>query len=1219
MLSKFSVKKPLTIGVSVVLVLLLGFISFTKITTDLLPSIDLPYVVVVTTYPGASPEKVELSVTKPLEQVLTTTSGVENINSISSENSSVIILEFNKGMNMDSAMIELSGKIDIVKAQLDEEIGTPMLMKMNPDMLPIMVASIDVNNLDIKEVSKLVNDKVIPEFERIDGVASVTATGLIEEQIKVELDGQKIDDINNKILAAVDEKLAETKRQLDYAKVQIEEGKAKLSEESQSKTFEIAENSILLQDGKKQLQDALSSLPETQAELEKQREDLVNKKKILEDLISWQEEQGIEVVEAEIKALEQFNSGIEAIDEGILQIKEQKPGLEAKLEEIINNEKMLEAGKLTLNQELAKASATLATSEAELNRATEEFEKARDEAYKNSGVGDVLTATTISNILKAQNFSMPAGYIKEGDEQYVVKVGEKLESVEELENLLLFNIDVEGVGKVTLNDIASISITDNSNEVYAKINGNDGIILSFQKQSTYSTAEVSKKINETIEKLMKENLDMNITSLEDQGVYIDIVVNSVLNNLILGGILAVVILFIFLKDIKPTIIIAFSIPISLLFALAMMYFSGVTMNIISLAGLALGVGMLVDNSIVVIENIYRLRSQGLSMTKAAVKGATQVSGAIFASTLTTICVFLPIVFTEGISRQLFTDMGLTIAYSLVASLIVALTLVPTMASTMLNKATEKQDKFFDAFVRIYENILRLALKYKAVILIFVIVLFASSTYLAVSKGTTLMPDMDSTQISISLEMDKDATVDDLREMSNTIMDRISTIEDVETVGALQGTGMSMGLIGSGESKTVSLYVILKQDKDLSSIEVSNLIKEKTSDLNCHLSVRSSNMDLSALGGSGLEVIIKGDDLDMLRDIAKDLGEMLKGTEGTTDVSDGLEESSEEVRIIVDKNKAMEQGLTVAQVYQNIALAILSENTATTLSMNSNEYPIILVNGVDNHLKRETLKNHKITVTKDGEEKEITLVDIATVSEEESLLSINRKGQVRTISVTASIDSEYNIGLVSDDFEKKLQAYEVPDGYTIEIGGEKESVDNAFGDLINMILLAIVFIYLIMVAQFQSLLSPFIVLFTIPLAFTGGLIALLITDFELSMISMLGFLVLAGIVVNNGIVFVDYVNQLRLQGIDKREAVVQAGKTRIRPILMTALTTILGLSTLAVGIGMGSDMIQPMAVVTIGGLVYATILTVFVVPIIYDILHRKELKPIIIEDGVNINE
>lgn len=1214
MFSKFSVKKPLTIVVSVILVILLGGISFTSMTTDLLPKIDLPYVVVMTTYPGASPEKVEIAVTKPLEQVLSTTSGIKDINSVSSENSSMLILEFNQDMNMDSAMIELSGKIDLVKAQLDKEVGTPMLLKLNPDMMPIMVASIDVNNLNIKETSKLVKEEIIPTFERIEGVGSVEATGLLEESIKVTLDSKKIDELNDKVLKSVDSKLAESKAQIDSAKAKVADGKAVLAREGASKTEQLADGSIALETGKDQIGSAIKDLPKLQQDLETKKVDLVTQKTTLEGIIKWQEETGIPVLEEERTALAQFNDGIKAIDEGINSIKEQKPTLEGKFKEILDNEKKLEVGKLTLNQELTKAAVTLSTTEVELEKATKEFEKARDEAYKKANLSGTITKDTISKLLMAQNFSMPAGYIKEGESQYIVKVGDKFTSFEDLKNLVLFNIDVDGIGEVKIEDIGSIDYADNAEEMYAKINGNDGIILAFQKQSTASTAEVSKKINENIKKLMSENKDMHITALQDQGVYIDIVIDSVLNNLVLGGILAVVILFLFLKSIKPTIIIAFSIPISLLFAVTMMYFSGVTMNVISLAGLALGVGMLVDNSIVVIENIYRLRNEGMSAVKAAVKGANQVAGAIAASTLTTICVFLPIVFTKGISRQLFTDMGLTIAYSLIASLIVALTLVPTMASTVLSKDVEKENKIFNRLVKVYEKTLLLTLKHRAIVLIVVAVLFVGSAALSISKGTILMPETDSAQISVSLEMPKGSKLSETREMSNTVIDRITGLKDVETVGAIQSSGMDMSMLGvSGGSRNVSLYVLLKKDKALLSKEVGELITEATKDLNCKIKVTTSSMDMSALGGSGVEVVIKGNDLEQLGKISKDIAKMVEETEGTKEVSDGLEDSSTETRITVDKNKAMSYGLTVAQVYQDVATVIKDETKATVLNVSEKDYPIILVNDEESKLTRDSLKKHIFTVTKDGKEEKVELGNIATITEAESPSSIRREAQIRTVSVTALVDNDHNVGLVSDEIENKLKSYSLPDGYTVKMGGEKESMDDAYSDLIKMIALAIVFIYLIMVAQFQSLLSPFIVMFTIPLAFTGGFIALLITGFDLSMISVLGFLILSGIVVNNGIVFVDYVNQLRLEGMDKKDALILTGTARIRPILMTALTTILGLSTLAMGIGMGADMIQPMAIVTIGGLIYATILTLFVVPIIYDLLHRKELKQITIEE------
>ncbi|CEQ30476.1 acriflavin resistance protein [[Clostridium] sordellii] len=1209
MFSKFSVKRPFTVFVSVILVIILGGVSFTEMTTDLLPKIDLPYVIVMTTYPGASPEKVEESVTKPLEKVLATTSGIEDINSVSSENSSMIMLEFSQDMNMDSAMIDLSGKIDLVKGQLDDEVGAPTLMKMNPDMMPIMVASVDINNKNIKEASNIVKKEIIPSFERIDGVASVDAMGVIEESVKVTLDDGKIEKLNNKLKSSIDSKMKSSQDELNKAKNEIAKGKAELKNQSEDKNKELNEGSSAIKTGKSQLQGAIDQLSSGKNELENQKSELLNKKNELEQMIKNQEENNIPVSDEQKEALVSIETGIKIFDEKLNEITNQESSLNSQLKELNDKEKQLEAGKQTLNSELNKASQTLSSSEAEIEKSSKELEKAKKEAYKNADLGKNITKENLSNILSAQNFAMPAGYIKEGEEDYIVKIGDKVSSLEDLNNLELLNID--GVGEITVEDVANVELTNNADKMYAKINGNDAILLTFQKQSTSSTSEVSKKINETMNKLTSENKDIHITALQDQGVYIDIVIKSVLSNLILGGILSIIILFVFLKSIKPTIVIAFSIPISVLFAITMMYFSNVTMNIISLSGLALGVGMLVDNSIVVIENIYRLRNDGMSAKKASVIGANQVAGAIFASTLTTVCVFLPIVFTHGLSRQLFEDMGLTIAYSLLASLIVALTLVPAMSSKMLNVNIKKEHRLFDKFVNLYEKLLRVSLKHKFIVLIGSLVLLIGSAFLVVSKGTILMPETDSTQLSVTLEMPKESKKQDARDMSETIIDRITEIEDVDTVGALQSDGSGF-MFGQG-GNNVSFYVLLKEDKKLSSKEVANIITNKTKDLKADIKVNSSNMDMSALGGSGINLIVKGNDLDKLKDIAKDVSKILEKTEGVTEVDNGLGDGNKETKIIVDKEKAMKYSLTVAQVYQEVSKALKSENTATTLNVGSNEYPVIVVDDENNSLSRESLSNYKIKAMKDNEEVDVKLENIATIEEVESLNFINHERQVRNISVTASIDSEHNIGLVSKDIEDKLKDYKLPDGYTIDMGGELESMNSAFGDLIKMISLAILFIYLIMVAQFQSLLSPFIVLFTIPLAFTGGFLGLLVTGFELSMISMLGFLMLAGIVVNNGIVFIDYVNQLRLNGLDKKSALILAGKTRIRPILMTALTTILGLLTLAMGIGTGAEMIQPMAIVTIGGLSYATVLTLFIVPVMYDILNRKELKQNIIDE------
>lgn len=1204
MLSKFSVKKPMTVFVSVILVIILGVMSFTKMQTDLLPSMDLPYAAVITAYPGASPEKVELNVTKPLEKALATAGGIEEVTSISNENSSIIMLQFAQGTNMDSVMIELSSKIDLVKARLDSGVGMPQIMRINPDMLPVMIASVDIDGKDISETSRIVRDVVIPAFERIGGVASVNASGMTEKQLKITLSQQKIDALNQKTIRSIDEKLEETQSQLDEGAKAIDSAKAQLNNESSKQTGKLnqAENQLL--QGIKQLEQGVDALTAALEQAQTEYDALVEQKNALEAEIEEIKANGGEPTREQLQTLAGLTAGEAAAREGIAQLTVQKSELSEQLSDLYEKQAQLALGKKQLQQGLAKAKNQLAEKEQELEAGREQFDAAREEAYKNAGLDGVITAKMINGILMGENFSMPAGYLTEGEEQYVVKVGNQFADVAEIEELELFHADIEGLEAVKLADVADIELGDNSGEMYAKINGNDGVLLTFQKQSTASTAEVSESIRNTMQTLSENNPGMHITALNDQGIYINIVVNSVLNNLLMGGLLAILILLLFMRSFKPTITVAFSIPISLLFALVLMYFSGITLNIISLAGLALGVGMLVDNSIVVIENIYRLRTQGVPAAQAAVRGASQVGGAIAASTLTTICVFLPIVFTQGISRQLFTDMGLTIAYSLIASLLIALTLVPAMSSNLLKKPETRQHKMFDKFTNAYSKLLAVSLKHKSIVFALSLALLVTSAFGAASMGTAFMPEADTSQLMVSLKADSDTSTEDLRAISDEATEKIQAVEGVETVGAMQGTGSMMA---GGSDNTVSIYVILKENRSVTSTQVAEKISQATADMPCELSVQASAGDMSAMGGSGIQVKLHGQDLDKLKEIAADVKKLIEETEGTTAVSDGMEEAGKETRVVVDKNEALRYGLTVAQVYQEISAALQTESTATTITVDSEDVPVMVIDKKEKALTRETLKNHMFTVTVDGEEKEIPLSDIAKIIEEDSLLSIKHDNQVRVITVSAEVDGEHNIGLVSRDLETKLKDYQLPEGYTLSMGGENETINNTLRDLVYMVLLAVALIYLIMVAQFQSLLSPFIIMFTIPLAFTGGLLALWICGMEISVIAMLGFLVLAGVVVNNGIVFVDYTNQLRLEGMERREALITAGRTRIRPILMTALTTILGLFTLALGIGQGADMLQPMAVVTIGGLAYATLLTLFVVPALYDVFQRRPLK------------
>ena len=1442
MLSRLSVKKPMTIFVAVVLVLILGVMSFINMTTDLLPNMDLPYAIAYTTYVGASPEQVEQSVTKTLEQALATTSGVKNITSISQENVSIVVLEFEEGTGMDSAMIEMNASLDQISGSLPDGAGSPVLMKINPDMLPIMVLAVDSDDMAREELSQFTSSTVIPALERVDGVASVSGSGLVESQIRVELDQSRIDALNARVLEAVDSSLAEAEKQLKTSRKQVEEGKKKLEEQSGTaysqlvsavlqlesvrdqtsigssvtsaevavlkKTLEQYEQMVFLRDRcteqeqtakeslstleyarllrlqsrretlRTTLRTAQNAVTQAEAALKKLgskaaiEQDLQNAKDArdaaqkaydaaaaaaperLKDDAGWQallaqqtEKQGkIDAIEQELadlrgrldaaadeaerlvlqaqitakeaelaaarsdlesvkaqqtayivqhdeptaaaaaeleaavqqvteaqgrltaweqaeqtltdakKNAEQaaaelekntaeiiallgetegkqwielhdeiqdgyggktgLESAINALEPRIPELKKELATAEDSQKELAKaltqlNSALgeLETGKMELSQQLILATLQLQQAEQALDSAEEQFRQQRDAAYKAAGLDGILTQSTISQLLMAQNFSMPAGYIQSGEGQLALKVGNRFADLQELQSWVLFDYSVGEIGAVRLSDIAEVRLADNAEELYAKINGNDGVLLTVQKSSVASTSGACENLYTAMEKLEEKYDGLHLTALSDQGQYIDLVISSVLEYLLFGALLAVAVLMLFLRDFRPTVIVALSIPVSLLLAVVLMYFTGVTLNIISLSGLALGVGMLVDNSIVAIENIYRLRQLGYNAATAAVHGCRQIAGAITASTLTTVCVFAPILFTSGLTRQIFADMGLTIAYSLGASLLVALTLVPALSGKILTRdaAGEKRNCLIDRMIGSYEKLLGKVLRHKAPVLLGAVALLVASALLAVSMGTAFMPEMDSPQVSVSIEMPEDATQSDSREMCDAVLERILTVKGVDTVGAMEGQSMmSMG-------SSLSIYVLLGDDRSATSQEIAKEIEADCAGLDCTVTANGSTMDMSMMTGSGIQLSVTGDDMDTLRAAATGLAEALSTVEGIASVSDGQEESSTEVRIVVDKAKAVRYNLTVAQVYQQVAAAVLSQTTATYITVENNDLPVVVVPDQSGITTRETLEELRITGTKDQEDCDVRLSEIATVTEAASAASIRRENQARTVTVSAQIADGYNIGLVSREVEKLLADYELPEGCSYIIEGENEMITSTMSDLTLMIVLAVAFIYLIMVAQFQSLLSPFIVLFTIPLAFTGGLLGLWITGKELSVIAMLGFLMLAGVVVNNGIVFVDYANQLRLEGMARTEALVQTGRDRIRPILMTAMTTVFGLITMALGLGAGGDMLQPLAIVTIGGLTYATLLTLFIVPAIYDIFLKKDPKKIVIEE------
>ena len=1298
-MSKLCVKKPYTVLVGVILVLVLGVVAFTRMTTDLLPNMDLPYMIVYTTDPGASPESVEKSVSKPLESALGTTTGLKEIQSTSSENVSMLIMEFEQGTDMNAVSIEMSNTIDQVKGSLPEACASPVMMQITPDMMPVMAASVDIDGKETKEISDYVNDTLLNRFERIDGVASVSSSGMISSKVKVTLDQKKIDALNDKVLASVNSELADAKKQLDdgqnqlnEAKKQISSGENTLSEQTDSMSAQLGEASAAVDTANAQLNAILSeetTLTANQAAFQMEQEQLqqfadmnsqvsllakmiviyditgtvqdITKDDInidsmkesfaqltqaLKDPAAYITGMSEENYAAAIAALtaalpdqdmsqltgvsksdfstlvtttayaatrvEEISAELNNINTRLMTISAMKPELEAGLKQAQEAYAQVEAGKMQAAVAAAQGSAQLAVGKAslenaqtQLDDAKKQFEDARDEAYKKADISGIVTADMISNILIAENFEMPAGYIKDSsDNSYILKVGKAFSTLDELKNVLLFSMDVGDIGDIYLTDVASVEYASESeDDSHTIVNGNSAILLTFSKQSTASTSAVSDAINEEIEKIQAEDDSIHITPLMDQGDYIHMVVENVLSNLIFGGILAVIVLLFFLRDIRPTVVIAFSIPLSVLFAIVLMYFTNLTLNLISLSGLALGVGMLVDNSIVVIENIYRLRGQGMSAPKAAVQGAQQMGGAVFASTLTTVCVFLPIVFAQGISKQLFTDMGLTIAYSLSASLIVALTVVPAMSSMILkgNKQIKSHSRF-SGIGTAYEKTLRWCLSHRLISLGTVIALFLFACVSVTRMGMVFIPNMSSNQMSASLEMPDEATDTEIEALTDKAAAMIQDVDGVQTVGAMTGSG-GMSMLSGGGGNSATFYIILEDGAD--NAAVAKEIRDKSDSLEGEMTVSESNMDMSSITGSGVSINVYGENLDDLQKVCADLAKELENIDGLIDISDGNEDPDMQKVITVNKEAAMREGLTVAQVYASLAADLQNEVTSTTLTVGTEELPVVVVKPTE--VTAENVMKQKVTSTDaaSGEEKEVSLNTIASQKDSEAPTTIKRAKNERTMTVSAGVDEDHNASLLSGQVQEMLDNYNLPDGITVETAGENETIMDAMKDLILMLVLAVIFIYLIMVAQFQSLLSPFIVMFTMPLAFTGGLLALLVTGQDMSILAMLGFIILAGVVVNNGIVFVSCVNELRLDGMEKRDALVEAGKMRMRPIFMTAMTTILSMSTMALGIGTGGEMGQAMAIVVIGGLTYATVLTLFVVPIMYDIFNRKK--------------
>lgn len=1291
---KFSVKKPLTVFVAVLAILVLGVVAYLKMTPDLMPNMDFPYVILVTTDPGASPETVEADITKPLEQSMATLDRIKNVTSSSMDSVSMVVLEFEDGVNMDTVSVDIQQKINQLKGSWSDTVGDPYVLKMNPSMLPVQVTALSYDGKDITQLSDFVNDTLSPKLEGITGVASVTVSGTVERQLHVILSQKKLDALSQRLSDAIAKQLDDAAGQLASARGQVNSAKAAIRSAEESAVRDAVTQALTtIQDSLKTMRDSRDQLQANLRELadiqrEKARLEAENApyqariEAIRHDPSMTEEEKQAAIAEiesdpeyvriqAELAALDLRMAALGVKwDEAVQRAKEWKKQLEElekQLRDLETDEGVAKladqvtAGVLTMTDavtQIISANIQLDSALSQIDQGLQTLEESRSAALSQADLSSSLNLSTITALLTAQNFSMPAGYLKEDGVNYMVSVGDAIDTRQDLEDLVLFDLGMDGIDPIRMKDVADVAITDNSSEIYDKLNGKDGVIVSFNKQSTYATAEVSDNINSRFRELEAEYEGLSFVPLMDQGDYIYLIINSILSSLGWGALFSVLILYLFLRDLRPTVITLCSIPISVIFAVVLMYFSGVTINMISLSGLAVAVGMLVDNSVVVIENIYRLRAKGATVIQAAVSGARQVLGAITASTLTTVCVFLPIVFVEGITKQLFTDLALTMTYSLLASLIVALTLVPAMASGMLRKEKPQKPGLLDKVYPAYRKAVSWSIHHKLVVLGVSLLLLVGSAGAALARGFAFMPNIDMNTVNLTVSMPDGCTREQAVSLADEVLRRAAQVENVETVGAMMSSSGSSGgmdmtsmMSSGGGAYDVTAYITLTEGA--SGAKTGQQIEAACTGMDCTVTA-SGAMDsyMTYLTGSGVALNVYGSDMEQMQSAAKTLAAKLATVPGTENVSDGLEQAATALHLSVDRNAAMEKGLTVAQVYMAVASALTDTDSSLSLTLDGLDVSVSIQSPEESRMTREKLMDLEIdpsamsamssmmsaasgsgsmsgmsgmssgsgsmsgmsgmssgSTSAVQAAEPVRLGDIAKLEETVSLNTIHRDQQRRYITVSADVADGYNVTKVTTAAQAAIAEVDLPQGITASFQGENEAIMDAIEQLLLMLLLGIVLVYLVMVAQFQSLRSPLIVMFTIPLAFTGGFLALLLAGIEVSVVSLVGFVMLVGVIVNNGIVLVDYINQLRLEGMGRREAIIEAGVTRLRPILMTSLTTILGLVVMAFGKDVGTALMQPVALVCIGGLLYATLMTLLVVPCMYDILSRRDLRKV----------
>lgn len=1020
---ELSIRRPVTIMMCVLIVLVLGGVSLMNISVDLFPAINFPMAIVTTTYTGVGPQEIENIVTRNIENAVVTVNNIKTIQSQSSEGNSIIIAEFNSGTDMDFATLQMREKIDMIKSLLPDEVSSPMVIKADPSMIPVANIAVE-GKMNEVELKNFINDKIKTSIESLDGVASVTVTGGKTREIKVDVDPQKL-----------------------------------------------------------------------------------------------------------------------------------------------------------------------------------------------AGYG--MSFNNVTGVLQAENLNLPGGTVEYGDKNLLVRTTGEFKALEQIKNIPII---LPTGNTVYIRDVADVRDDFEDVNSHTRLNGNSSIGISVQKQTDANTVNVVRLVKEEMSKIEKKHPDIKMKLIRDQGSYIEKSIGNVAQSAVYGALFAVLILFLFLRNVRSTLIIGTAIPISVITTFTVVYFSGITINMVSLSGLAIGVGMMVDSSIVVLENIYRHRNEGYSRLEAALLGTQEVGSAVVASTLTTVAVFLPIVFVQGIAGQMFRELALTVTFSLGASLAVSLTLIPMLSSKYLkmikpheasrykalNKVFDRWGDWLDALDSFYQRVLQWVLKYRKLTVITVAAIFVLSLLTIPLTGVEFMPKTDQGQLSVNIELVEGALLEETNKITSQVEKILMAVPEMESVFANVGTSGSNISISADSTNTASVNGTLKplRERKRSTEQVVDEIRKKVTAIP-GAEIKVSEVTSSFGGGASMAPVsikVIGPELDKLEQIATQVVGIVKTVEGTRQVETTVSEGRPEAQIYVNREKAAYYGLGTSQVASAIKTTV-SGQVATRYKVDGDEIDVRVQVPKDKRKDFEQLKNIRI-VTATGQE--VVLSDVAEVVIEQGPVTIGRENQQRYVEVNSDIFGR-DVGSIGSEIARKLEGLSLPSGYSIETGGEQQEIAESFSGLFQALILAILLVYMVMAAQFESLLHPFTIMFSIPLAYSGSFIGLLITGRSMGITAFIGIIMLAGIVVNNAIVLVDYVNTLRAGGMERREAILKAGPTRLRPILMTTMTTILGLLPIALGIGEGAETQAPMATVVIGGLVTSTILTLVIIPVIYTIFDDMGLK------------